>query len=70
VDLIFNLPYCRIQNLVDQGLGARQAASRYLKQLESVGVLKEMTFGLEKLFIHPKLLGLLTRDNNHIETYA
>lgn len=32
VDVIFEQPYCRIANLVDKGVGQRQAASRYLKQ--------------------------------------
>jgi Fic family protein len=59
VDVIFEQPYCRISNLVDAGLAGRQAASRYLKALVSIGVLGEQTFGKEKLFVHPKLLALL-----------
>lgn len=70
VDLIFDLPYCRIQNLVDKGIGGRQAASRYLKQLDEIGVLKEMPVGREKLFIHPKLMQLLTRDENTVTPYS
>lgn len=70
VDLIFDLPYCRIQNVVDKGIGGRQAASRYLKQLDEIGVLKEMPVGREKLFIHPKLLQLLTRDENTVTPYT
>lgn len=69
VDLIFDLPYCRIQNVVDANLGGRQAASRYLKQLVDIGVLKEVTLGREKLFIHPKLMQLLTMDNNSVTAY-
>ncbi|MFN9709248.1 MAG: Fic family protein, partial [Burkholderiales bacterium] len=63
VDLIFDLPYCRIQNLVERDIAGRQAASRYLKQLVEVGVLEEKTVGRDKLFIHPKLMHLLTRDD-------
>lgn len=63
VDLIFDLPYCRIQNLVDKNIAARQAASRYLKQLVDIGVLEERIVGREKLFIHPKLMQLLTWDS-------
>lgn len=70
VDLIFDLPYCRIQNVVDKGIAGRQAASRYLKQLVEIGVLREMTLGREKLFIHPKLMQLLTRDDNAVVAYA
>jgi Fic family protein len=61
VDLIFEQPYCRIANLVDANIVGRQAASRYLKALESIGVLREQAFGREKLFVHPKLMNLLTR---------
>jgi len=69
VDLIFDLPYCRIQNLVERDIAGRQAASRYLKQLVEVGVLEEKTVGRDKLFIHPKLMHLLTRDDNAVTPY-
>ena len=69
VDLIFDLPYCRIQNLVEKNIAGRQAASRYLKQLLEIGVLQERTAGREKLFIHPKLMHLLTRDDNTVVPY-
>ena len=69
VDLIFDLPYCRIQNLVEKNIAGRQAASRYLKQLADIGVLEERTIGREKLFIHPKLMHLLTRDDNAVTPY-
>jgi Fic family protein len=69
VDMIFDLPYCRIQNLVEKNIAGRQAASRYLKQLADIGVLEERTIGREKLFIHPKLMHLLTRDDNAVSSY-
>jgi len=69
VDTIFEQPYCRIANLVDAKVAGRQAASRYLKVLASVGVLTEQAFGKEKLFVHPKLMNLLTRDSNVFEPY-
>ncbi len=52
-----------------QGSPERQAASRYLKALVSIGVLREQAFGKEKLFVHPKLMSLLTRDKNAFEPY-
>ncbi|MBK7686394.1 MAG: Fic family protein [Rhodocyclaceae bacterium] len=70
VDLIFDLPYCRIQNIVDKQIAGRQAASRYLKQLAEIGVLREVMLGREKLFIHPKLLQLLTHDDNTVAAYS
>ncbi len=70
VDVIFEQPYCRIGNLVEKGIAQRQAASRYLHDLADLGVLREMPFGKEKLFIHPKLMQLLSRDNNQFQPYA
>lgn len=69
VDLIFELPYCRIQNVISAAIAGRQAASRYLKKLNEIGVLKEVAVGREKLFIHPKLMQLLTRDDNKVTPY-
>jgi Fic family protein len=69
INLIFELPYCRIQNVVESNIAGRQAASRYLKQLVKIGVLQEKSAGREKLFIHPKFLQLLTRDTNDFSTY-
>ena len=62
VDVIFEQPYCRIANLVDANIAERQAASRYLKALVSIGLLEERTVGREKLFVNPKLLELLTKE--------
>ncbi len=69
IDVIFEQPYCRIANVVEANIAERQAASRYLKALVSIGVLDEQTFGKEKLFVHPKLMALLTRDSNTFEPY-
>jgi Fic family protein len=70
VDVIFEQPYCRIGNLVDKGIAQRQAASRYLHDLTALGVLREMPVGKEKLFIHSKLMQLLSRDGNQFQPYA
>ena len=70
VEVVFEQPYCRIANLVDKGIAQRQAASRYLKDLVALGVLREMQLGKEKLFIHPKLMQLLSRDANTYTPYA
>ncbi len=69
IQLIFERPYCRIQNLVEAQIAERQAASRYLKQLVEIGVLEEKLVGREKLFVHPKLLQLLTRDEHTVTRY-
>ncbi len=70
VNLIFERPYCRIGDLEPAGIAKRQAASRYLKQLVAIGVLQEKSFGKEKLFLHPKFLRLLTRDDNVVVPYS
>lgn len=69
VDLIFVSPYSRIQNLSDSGIVQRQAASRYLKALVEIGVLQEQRYGRDKLFIHPKLMRLVSQDDNMFEPY-
>jgi len=69
VDTIFELPYCRISNLVERGIAKRQTASIYLKELERIGVLVEYPTAKEKLFVHPKLMHLLTQDSNVFEPY-
>jgi Fic family protein len=60
-ELIFAMPYCRIQNVVDAGIAQRQSASVYLKKLVAIGVLEERKAGRERLFINPQFLDLLTR---------
>ncbi|WP_077003106.1 protein adenylyltransferase Fic [Variovorax sp. KK3] len=70
VETIFEQPYCRIGNLVDKQIAQRQAASRYLKDLAGAGVLMEIQAGKEKLFTHPKLVRLLTRDGNEFDRYG
>lgn len=70
VEAIFQQPYCRIGNLTRAGIARRQTASRYLRELAAVGILTELAVGREKLFIHPKLVGLLTRDSNKFELYG
>ena len=69
VQVIFEQPYCRIGNLVERDIAKRQTASSYLKQLCEIGVLKEIQSGKEKLFVHPKLIKLMTEDNHQFENY-
>jgi Fic family protein len=70
VNLIFELPYCRIQNVTERKIAGRQTASVYLKELVKIGVLEEKSVGREKLFIHPKLMRLLTCESNDFAPYA
>jgi len=70
VSLIFELPYCRISSLTEAGIAKRQTASQYLKQLVDIGVLVEAPVTKEKIFVHPKLMQLLTRDSNDFKRYS
>jgi len=69
VQIIFEQPYCRISNLVENNIAKRQTASVYLKQLTEIGVLNEKKAGKEKLFVNPKLIQLMTQDNNNFKPY-
>lgn len=69
VQLIFEQPYCRIQNLVERNIAKRQTASNYLKKLAAIGVLQEKEAGKEKLFVHPQLMNLFSYENYRITPY-
>jgi len=69
IQIIFEQPYCRISNLVEKNIAKRQTASVYLKQLCDIGVLNEIQSGKEKLFVHPKLIQLMSEDNNQFNLY-
>lgn len=69
IDTIFEQPYCRISNVIEANIAKRQTASEYLKKLVSIGVLVEQQVGRERLFIHPKLIWLLTTNNTQFKPY-
>lgn len=70
IELIFELPYCRISNVTERGIAKRQTASVYLKQLAGVGVLTEQSVWKEKLYAHPGLMALLTQDGSSVPGYC
>ncbi len=49
---------------------SEHTASQYLKQLVEIGVLEERVVGKEKLFLHPKLLQLLTQEEIEFVPYG
>lgn len=69
VNIAFEQRYCRISNLVEASVAGRQVASRYLKAITSIGVLREQAFGRKKLFVHPKPMTLLNHDRNGFDPY-
>ena len=70
INVVFEQPYCRISNVVEAEIAGRQAASRYLKALVSINLLLEQAFGREKLFVNVKLLDLLTRDEDDVDSHV
>jgi Fic family protein len=70
VDVIFSQPYCRIANLVEARVAERQTAARCLNELQRVGVLDKVAAGRERLFVHTRLLRLLTTENNVAQPFA
>ena len=64
VDAIFQRPYCRVANLVDNNIAQRQTAMKYLKQLSDHGILLSLPIGREKLFINHRLMDLLMSDSH------
>ena len=69
IDVIFEQPYCRINNLVQKKIAQRQTASVYLKRLVDIGILIEVPVGKEKLYVHTKFLNLLKKNDNSFEPY-
>jgi Fic family protein len=65
VDLIFDLPYCRIQNLVERGIAGRKsrAISSNLLKLGAGG-----DWARQAIY-SSQVMYLLTRDNNVVTAY-
>jgi Fic family protein len=69
IEEIFVQPYCRMNDLVQRGIGTRKTAAKYLGDLVSAGVLQERKEGREKLYINTRFLDLLMTDNNQVVPY-
>ena len=63
LDVIFEQPYCRIDNLVEAEIAKRETSSKYLKQLAGLGMLEELKVGREVLFINRPLMRVLTAND-------
>ena len=51
-------------HMVEAGIAKRQTGSEYLKKLCAISVLEEVKVGREKIFINPRLIRLLTSDED------
>jgi Fic family protein len=61
IEVVFQHPYCKIQFLERAGLGTRQTCSKYLRELERLGILHGQKVGREVYFINRGLFELLTQ---------
>jgi len=61
IEQLFIHPYCKIEFLVINLKIERKAASRYLVNLEEIGILKSEQKGKEKIYINSKLYNLLKK---------
>lgn len=59
VELLFEQPYSKIEFVVNRLGVERKAASRYLKELEIIGVLESQKVGRETLYINKELIEIL-----------
>ena len=59
INVLFRLPYCRIRNLVEAEVAKAQTAGRYLHALANAGLLREIPFGREKLYLNWRLYDIL-----------
>lgn len=61
VTVIFEQPYCRIDNVVETANVTRQTASKWLRALTESGILNETAVGRNHVFINHRLYEILTR---------
>ncbi len=61
VELLFEQPYSKIDFIVNRLHVERKAASRYLKELERIGVLESQKVGRETLYINKELIEILKK---------
>lgn len=61
VELMFIQPYTKIAYLVEAGIAERRTASKYLKELETIGVLESFRLGKEIIYVNRLLYNLLKK---------
>lgn len=59
VELLFEQPYSKIEFVVNRLGVERKAASRYLKELENIGIVESQKVGRETLYINKELIEIL-----------
>ena len=61
IELIFRQPYTKGQFVVEAGLAERKTSAEYLKELETIGVLRSQRVGKENLYLNVRLYELLSK---------
>ncbi len=61
IEILFEHPYCKTEILTTRLKISRITASKYLKQLEAIGILKSKQVWKETLYINAKLFELLKK---------
>lgn len=61
VEVLFVNPYCKVEHIIRAVNVERKAASRYLHQLEEVGILESHKIGKENIFVNRELIQLLKK---------
>lgn len=59
IELLFEQPYTKIEFLVNAGLAERRTASKYLKQLEEIGILESFKSWKERIYVNKRLYEVL-----------
>jgi Fic family protein len=60
IEAIFRSPYCKIRFLEEAGIGKRETASRYLKELEQIGLLRATKVGRDIYYVNDTFLAALS----------
>jgi Fic family protein len=60
IEVIFNQPYCKIAILEEKQIASRNTASKYLRRLEELGILKSEVVGRETLYKNILLFNILS----------
>jgi Fic family protein len=62
IELLFEHPYSKIEFVVNNLGVERKAASRYLKQLEEIGIIQSQKVGRETIYVNTELIEILKRN--------
>lgn len=61
IELLFEHPYCKIEYVIDRLELSRVTASKYLHEMEEIGVLQSKQVWKETLYVNKELFGLLKK---------